>query len=193
MTKTKLLFIGMALALVALMGAKAASAQDEQTLTADPAIVPEAGTYDFTLTGTGYTLASVNFAVCNTADLLLIEAGGAAGLMQYCGGFGTSVQADDDGVYRLTAEDVEVGEEGVGFLLFEPNPNDPEAAGVAVSIGAVEEDPPDTGEDDMAEEDTGEEDMGDDMAEGDMGDDICLLYTSPSPRDRTRSRMPSSA
>ena len=26
--------------------------------------------------------------------------------------------------------------------------------------------------------------------EGDMG---CLLYTSPSPRDRTRSRMPSSA
>ena len=23
--------------------------------------------------------------------------------------------------------------------------------------------------------------------------DICLLYTSPSPRDRTRSRMPSSA
>ena len=24
-------------------------------------------------------------------------------------------------------------------------------------------------------------------------EDICLLYTSPSPRDRTRSRMPSSA
>ena len=24
-------------------------------------------------------------------------------------------------------------------------------------------------------------------------DDACLLYTSPSPRDRTRSRMPSSA
>ena len=28
---------------------------------------------------------------------------------------------------------------------------------------------------------------------GDNGDDTCLLYTSPSPRDRTRSRMPSSA
>ena len=28
--------------------------------------------------------------------------------------------------------------------------------------------------------------------EGTMSD-ICLLYTSPSPRDRTRSRMPSSA
>ena len=27
----------------------------------------------------------------------------------------------------------------------------------------------------------------------DARDDVCLLYTSPSPRDRTRSRMPSSA
>ena len=26
-----------------------------------------------------------------------------------------------------------------------------------------------------------------------MDDEGCLLYTSPSPRDRTRSRMPSSA
>ena len=25
------------------------------------------------------------------------------------------------------------------------------------------------------------------------GEEVCLLYTSPSPRDRTRSRMPSSA
>ena len=28
---------------------------------------------------------------------------------------------------------------------------------------------------------------------GDHIADFCLLYTSPSPRDRTRSRMPSSA
>ena len=28
---------------------------------------------------------------------------------------------------------------------------------------------------------------------GDVLPDTCLLYTSPSPRDRTRSRMPSSA
>ena len=27
----------------------------------------------------------------------------------------------------------------------------------------------------------------------DLQPDVCLLYTSPSPRDRTRSRMPSSA
>ena len=26
-----------------------------------------------------------------------------------------------------------------------------------------------------------------------LDSNICLLYTSPSPRDRTRSRMPSSA
>jgi len=30
-------------------------------------------------------------------------------------------------------------------------------------------------------------------ADGPGGLEICLLYTSPSPRDRTRSRMPSSA
>ena len=28
---------------------------------------------------------------------------------------------------------------------------------------------------------------------GSIKDRVCLLYTSPSPRDRTRSRMPSSA
>ena len=31
------------------------------------------------------------------------------------------------------------------------------------------------------------------QVETDILDDVCLLYTSPSPRDRTRSRMPSSA
>ena len=40
-------------------------------------------------------------------------------------------------------------------------------------------------------EDSDEEDP-DTLDEADNVDD-CLLYTSPSPRDRTRSRMPSSA
>ena len=41
--------------------------------------------------------------------------------------------------------------------------------------------------------------VGDKMVSTEIGvaktkwDEICLLYTSPSPRDRTRSRMPSSA
>ena len=34
---------------------------------------------------------------------------------------------------------------------------------------------------------------GDMFALLDYGYSVCLLYTSPSPRDRTRSRMPSSA
>ena len=32
-----------------------------------------------------------------------------------------------------------------------------------------------------------------DLPNGQKRLDLCLLYTSPSPRDRTRSRMPSSA
>ena len=40
----------------------------------------------------------------------------------------------------------------------------------------------------------GESDDGSDgAADGDGDDDGCLLYTSPSPRDRQKSRMPSSA
>ena len=37
--------------------------------------------------------------------------------------------------------------------------------------------------------------VSDGVAAGDTSNfiDTCLLYTSPSPRDRTRSRMPSSA
>ena len=36
-------------------------------------------------------------------------------------------------------------------------------------------------------------DLGDHITEQSLGGQGCLLYTSPSPRDRTRSRMPSSA
>ena len=51
------------------------------------------------------------------------------------------------------------------------------------------------------EEDSGEFEQGlgqdkkdDNKAEGEGGaDDACLLYTSPSPRDLSTSRMPSSA
>ena len=43
---------------------------------------------------------------------------------------------------------------------------------------------------DMVDMDMADMDM--DMADMDMVD-ICLLYTSPSPRDKRQSRMPSSA
>ena len=41
--------------------------------------------------------------------------------------------------------------------------------------------------------DTIDGDAGDDILRGADGDDTCLLYTSPSPRDLSTSRMPSSA
>ncbi|WP_420435598.1 hypothetical protein [Candidatus Poriferisocius sp.] len=125
MTKTKLIFIGLAVALVGFMFAGSASAQD-QTLTADPASVPEAGTYDFTLTPDGFTQAT-NFVVCNTGDASLV--GDQAGLMQYCGGFGSG--QDNSGSF--TAEGVEVGEDGVTFLLFQMAA-DGEAASASVNI-----------------------------------------------------------
>ena len=37
------------------------------------------------------------------------------------------------------------------------------------------------------------EQMKDALSENEAGNEICLLYTSPSPRDRQKSRMPSSA
>jgi hypothetical protein len=140
MTKTKLIFIGLAVALVGFLFAGSASAQD-QTLTADPASVSEAGTYDFTLTPSGFTQAT-NFVVCNTGDASLID--GQAGLMQYCGGFGNSQDNQDP----FTVEGVEVGEDGVTFLLFQLVP-DGEAATASVNIGM----------DDMMEDDMMEDDM----------------------------------
>ena len=59
---------------------------------------------------------------------------------------------------------------------------------------AFGEDPDDTDEDDDDDEDEDADDDGGEEAEDDDGEeDACLLYTSPSPRDATLSRMPSSA
>ena len=132
MTKTKLIFVGLALALVGFLFAGSASAQD-QTLTADPASVSEAGTYDFTLTPSGFSV-STNLAVCNTGDSSLLT--GQAELMQYCGGFGSA--QDNSGPF--TVEGVEVGEDGVTFLLFELAA-DGQNASASVNIGAAEEMP----------------------------------------------------
>lgn len=126
MTKSKLIFIGLAVALVGFLFAGSASAQD-QTLTADPASVPEAGTYDFTLTPSGFTQAT-NIAVCNTNDPTQID--GQAALMSLCGGFGTSQDNQDP----FTMEGVEVGEGGITFLLFQLVP-DGESATAVVEIG----------------------------------------------------------
>jgi len=118
MTKTKLIFVGLAVALVGFLFAGSASAQD-QTLTADPAAVPEPGTYEITLNGAGYTLSSVNFVICGTADMDAITGpAGGAGLIAECGGFGAAVDLEADGTYTAT-ETVEIGEAGVAFGLFQ--------------------------------------------------------------------------
>ncbi len=133
MTKTKLIFVGLAVALVGFLFAGSASAQD-QTLTADPSAVPEPGTYDFTLTPTGFTKSATNLAVCNTADPGP-DGWGQATLMQYCGGFGSSQDATSGD--PISVEGVEVTDAGVTFLIFELVP-DGEAASVAVEIGEAE-------------------------------------------------------
>lgn len=128
MTKTKLTFIGLAVALVGFLFAGSASAQD-QTLTADPASVPEAGTYDITLTPGGFTAPATNLAVCDTGSSEVEW--GQATLMQHCGGFGSPQDATSG---AFTVEGVEIGEDGVTFLIFELVP-DGQSAVVAVNIG----------------------------------------------------------
>ncbi|WP_419848760.1 hypothetical protein [Candidatus Poriferisocius sp.] len=130
MTKTKLIFIGLALALVGFLFAGSASAQD-RTMTADPASVSEAGTYDIAIEASGFTISSANLAVCSTGDSSLLT--GAAELMQYCGGFGNAVSLDD-GSYSTTLEGVEVTDAGVTILLFELTA-DGESAAVSVNVG----------------------------------------------------------
>ncbi|MXZ87095.1 MAG: LPXTG cell wall anchor domain-containing protein [Acidimicrobiia bacterium] len=129
MTKTKLIFIGLAVALVGFLFAGSASAQD-QTLTADPSVVAEAGTYDFTLTPSGFTTAATNLAICATADPGP-DGWGQATLMQHCGGFGSSQDATSGD--PISVEGVEVTDAGVTFLIFELVP-DGQAASVAVEV-----------------------------------------------------------
>ncbi len=133
MTKTKLIFVGLALALVGFLFAGSASAQD-QTLTADPSAVPEAGTYDFTLTPDGFTAAGTNLAICGTGDPDVEW--GQATLMQHCGGFGSSQDATSG---AFTVEGVEVTDAGVTFLIFELVP-DGQSALVQVNIGEAMDD-----------------------------------------------------
>ena len=69
-------------------------------------------------------------------------------------------------------------------IIAKENLRDPDLQGVSVTISEVRASP------DLKHAIVYAVPLGGDS--GDM-DKICLLYTSPSPRDRTRSRMPSSA
>ena len=167
MTKTKLVFVAMALALVAWVGASAVSAQDGPTLTADPAYVEAAGEYTFTVTGTGFTVPSVNATVCPTANQDEITEDNFTSL---CGlGFGNTVTKNDDGSFtaELTAE---VGEDGITLVMFQLAAGG-ESARAIITIGAPDMADDDMADDDMADDDMADDDMDDDMADDDMGDD----------------------
>ncbi|MYC57260.1 MAG: hypothetical protein F4X48_01525 [Acidimicrobiia bacterium] len=137
MTKAKLIFLGSALTLVCLASVGTASAQD-QTLTADPAAVPAPGTYDITVTASGFTATNINFAICNTGDINeigtnIVEL--TAGVPQYCGGsFGTPINPAswENGTYTTT-QSVEVTDAGVTFMMFELSATG-EMAAVSVNV-----------------------------------------------------------
>ncbi|WP_419925292.1 hypothetical protein [Candidatus Poriferisocius sp.] len=65
MTKTKLIFIGLALALVGFLFAGSASAQDGPSITADPSSVEAAGEQTFTVTGSGWTGSPIAVLPCD--------------------------------------------------------------------------------------------------------------------------------
>ena len=65
MTKTKLIFVGLALALVGFLFAGSASAQDGPSITVEPSSVEEAGEHTFTVTGTGWTGSPVAVLPCD--------------------------------------------------------------------------------------------------------------------------------
>jgi len=176
MTKTKLIFIAMALALVTWVGASAASAQDGPTVTADPAYVDAPGEHEFTLTGSGFTAASVNATSC-PADQEVTP----SNFLTLCG-LGSAATSTGDGGFTATIT-ATVGEAGVSLQMVELRAGG-ESASVLVTVGT-----PDTGDDtgeempedmdetgDETSEDEGSEDMGDETSEDegseDMGSDM---------------------
>ncbi|MCY4037101.1 MAG: hypothetical protein OXF64_06595, partial [bacterium] len=68
MTKTKLIFIGLALALVGFLFAGSASAQDGPSLSASPSSLAEPGEATVTVTGSGWTVGSAFLLPCNIPE-----------------------------------------------------------------------------------------------------------------------------
>ncbi|MCY4134912.1 MAG: hypothetical protein OXG30_08370 [bacterium] len=165
MTKTKLVFVAMALALVAWVGASAATAQGGPTLTADPAYVDAAGEHEISLSGSGFTAASLNATACNTADPDEIT---SDNFLAICG-LGSTATNDGDGNFSATVT-ANVLEDGVVLVMFELRPGG-ESARVVVTVGASDM-ADDMGDDDMGDDDMGDDDMADDMGDDDMGDDM---------------------
>ncbi|MYE71641.1 MAG: hypothetical protein F4240_00005 [Acidimicrobiia bacterium] len=167
MTKTKLVFVAMALALVAWVGASAASAQDGPTLTVSPSNIAEPGEVEVTVTGSGWTLSSLNVLACKiaedavAADLDVSEnCALAAGNLDFASVTPAEVV---DGGFEVTLT-VNVPAQGL-FIIAGASGAD-ESGNALITVGAD-----DMGDDDMAD-DMADDDMADDdMADDDMADD----------------------
>ncbi len=132
MTKTKFVFIAMALALFAWAGASVASAQDGPTVTADPAYVDAPGEHEFTLTGAGFTAASVNATSCPADEEVTPD-----NFLRLCG-LGSAATSTGDGGFTATIT-ATVGEAGVSLQMVELRQGG-ENASVLVTVGAPEMD-----------------------------------------------------
>jgi|GEM_PF-2954525 len=181
MTKTKLVFIAMALALVTWVGASAASAQDGPSISVSPTYVAEAGEATFTVTGSGWTVASANVLPCK----IPAGANGAEiDTSEHCTMFanldlGSVTPAPvTDGGFEVSIT-IEVPEQGV-FIVAGDTARTESAEAVLITVGApdmgddmADDDmaDDDMADDDMADDDMADDDMGDDMGDDDMGDD----------------------
>ena len=147
MTKTKLIFIGLAVALVGFMFAGSASAQDGPTISVDPTNVEEAGEHTLTVTGSGWSVAATNILPCNIpegADGAELDAithcsdMGNLGLGQMVGGV-----AITDGGFEETIT-LDIPEQGV-FIVSGDSAQTERANAVLITVGMMEEELPDTG------------------------------------------------
>ncbi len=141
MTKTKLIFMGLALALVGFLFAGSSSAQDGPTLTADPMSVEAAGEHTFTVTASGFT-AAPPFAVLpcdmpasgnlNDVDASTCDTGQMA----------TVMTLDDNGGFT-TEVTLNVPENGI--VIGAGDYGQTENARVAITVGMMEDELASTG------------------------------------------------
>ena len=163
--RTALLVLASVLALFAL--SSPAAAQDGPMITIDPAVVPAEGEYEFTVTGSGFTVPGVAVLPCTapgdvimTPDMSAAELEALMRAAQPTGGdciVTGMVQAPvgADGTFTVQV----TGTVGPNFFVAAGDLAQTETAGIPVFV--VMEDMDDMGDGDM---DGDMDDMGDDMA-----------------------------
>ena len=94
------------------------------------------------------------------------------------------------GLDQLKLVDSEAGSPGHGEVLVRWRASSLNFHDYMVALGAI---PSDDGRIPMSDGAGEIIEVGEGVTKWKIGDKVCLLYTSPSPRDATLSRMPSSA